>query len=165
MNEQIRAYLAKKAAEKAHEEAEKRADALIREGLYTKEELAERPEPGEKNCETVTERDDQGNPHFRYFRKIPLDVTAEEWERIRAYAGEEDDAEEDVPEHNGVASLLKGLAVVVYIFAFIAGFVMGKDLTFGITLICWVAGLFSGTMLLGFSEMVRLLHEINQKTK
>ncbi len=71
--------------------------------------------------------------------------------------------------NNGIATLLEVLAILVYIGAFIAGIMMGKDyygdFSFGVALIYWVAGLFSGTMLLGFSEVVQLLYEINRKTK
>lgn len=77
--------------------------------------------------------------------------------------------EENALENNVVATILKALAYVVYAVAFLAGILLGKDLkgdpSFILMLVYWIAGLFAGTMLLGFSEVIRLLHEINRKTK
>ena len=70
---------------------------------------------------------------------------------------------------NGVALALKVMAWAVYALAFILGILLGHDLmgefSFGLALLYWMVGAISGTLLLGFSEVVRLLHEINQKTK
>ena len=70
--------------------------------------------------------------------------------------------------YNSVAGLLKVIAIITYVGAFILGIVFGKDnwgdFYFGVALIYWAAGFVSGSMFLGFAEIVRLLHEINQKT-
>ena len=168
VNEQIKAYLEEKSAKKAAAEKERRAKILLREGLFTKEELPERPESLTDDYGGFeSERDEQGNVLIHYFRKVPLEVSDEEWEQIEKYAEVKDKDEEK--DSSGVASLLKGLAVVVYLLGFILGIAMGKtllgDFSFGIMLVYWIAGLFAGTLLLGFSEVIRLLHEINQKTK
>ena len=73
-------------------------------------------------------------------------------------------AETEEKYKNTVAGVLKILAVLIFIGSFIAGIVVGKEVA-GMTLVYWIAGLFAGTMLLGFSEIVRLLHEINRKMK
>lgn len=76
---------------------------------------------------------------------------------------------ESASENNTVATILKALAFVVYAVAFLAGLLLGKDLrgdpSVILMLVYWIAGMFAGTMLLGFSEVIRLLHKINQKTK
>ena len=70
---------------------------------------------------------------------------------------------------NSVASLLKIIAIITYICGFICGIILGKDgwgdFYFGLALIYWVAGFVCGSMFLGFSEIIRLLHEISQKIK
>ena len=53
-----------------------------------------------------------------------------------------------VTEKNGVAGVLKGAAIIIFIGALLCG-------------IFW--GTYSGAALLGLSEIIRLLHEINQK--
>ena len=67
---------------------------------------------------------------------------------------------------NRVAFILKAMAVITYVCAFICGIAFGSDrgdFYFGIAIIYWAAGFISGSMMLGFSEIIRLLHEINQK--
>lgn len=162
MDERVKEYLEKKQAECWAEEEKRRADLLIQEGLYTERELSERPEEYTGVLETEVVTSGAGS---KYINKVPLPVTKEEWEQIKKYA----EKNEAKPEKSSVASLLKILAIVVYVSGFLLGFARGKDLygdfSFIMVLTYWILGLFSGTMLLGFSEVVRLLHEINQKTK
>lgn len=75
---------------------------------------------------------------------------------------------------NSVAGRIKFFAIVIYIVGFVAGIYVGaqvgsfqRDESFSLppALICWAIALVFGTMLQGYSEIVRLLHEINQKTK
>ena len=54
------------------------------------------------------------------------------------------------------------IAILVYIGGALVGVGLVGYSTAGL-LIGLVSGFFSGTMLLGFSEIIRLLHEINQK--
>ena len=72
-------------------------------------------------------------------------------------------------EKNPVVSLLKTIATIAYLVGFIGGLfcgtLLGDGFHFGFALIYWTAGFIAGSMLLGFAEIVRLLHEINQKTK
>ncbi len=71
-------------------------------------------------------------------------------------------------EHaNGVAAALRFIAWATYIGAFLLGVFLGRDLycDFSLTLasIYWVAGFVSGTMFLGFSEIIQLLQDIKNK--
>lgn len=70
------------------------------------------------------------------------------------------------PEKNVVAQMLKVCAVVLYVFAGITGFFDASNsggMYMYVLLRDWVIGFLAGTLLLGFSEIIRLLHEINQK--
>lgn len=73
----------------------------------------------------------------------------------------------NVMETNSIAALLKVIAIITYVGAFILGIALGRDnwgdFYFEVALIYWAVGFVSGSMFLGFSEIVRLLHEINQK--
>ena len=74
------------------------------------------------------------------------------------------DASAVPPGKNPVAQILKVCAVVVYLFAAITG--IFETLSYGglsFLLRDWVIGFMAGTLLLGFAEIIRLLHEINQK--
>ena len=70
---------------------------------------------------------------------------------------------------NGIASLIKVIAWLDFVGWFIIGIVLGRglygDFSFFSCLLYWVIGLVSGVMLLGFAEIIQLLHTINQKTK
>ena len=68
------------------------------------------------------------------------------------------------PGKNPVAQILKVCAVVIYLFAAVAGLreaVSYASISF--LLRDGVIGFMAGTLLLGLSEIIRLLHEINQK--
>ena len=69
-----------------------------------------------------------------------------------------------MPGKNMVAQMLKGCAVVIYLFAAVTGIFHALNSgALSFLLRDWVIGFVAGTLLLGFSEIIRLLHEINQK--
>ena len=64
---------------------------------------------------------------------------------------------------NAVGTLIKVLAIITYCcgaFLFLVGAYNGA---IGDGVLALMAGFLSGTMLLGFSEIIRLLHDIRQK--
>lgn len=64
---------------------------------------------------------------------------------------------------NIIATLIKFLAIITYCGGVVL-FFMGLSSDAGDQgLIAIIAAFISGSMLLGFSEIVRLLHEINEK--
>lgn len=70
------------------------------------------------------------------------------------------------PERNPVARLLKICVVVIYVFAAASGLIEASNsggMYMYVLLRDCAIGFMAGTLLLGFSEVVRLLHEINQK--
>lgn len=127
----------------------------------------------------------------RYYRAEPMEVSDEEWEKIKnAYQVEKSlDPKDETPvitgeSGNSIAGALKAIGVITYIAGFILGIVMGmgggalksmayygvgygggNKFSFALALVFWVAGFVMGTMMLGFGEIVRLLHSIDQKTK
>lgn len=68
------------------------------------------------------------------------------------------------PGKNPVAQILKVCAVVIYLFAAVTGLIEASNSGGMYVLLrdCAI-GFMAGTLLLGFGEIIRLLHEINQK--
>ena len=70
-------------------------------------------------------------------------------------------------DSNPIATALTIIAIIDFIGWFIIGIVLGRDFydDFSIihALLYWVIGAVSGIMLLGFSEIIKLLHSINNK--
>ena len=66
------------------------------------------------------------------------------------------------PGGHAIAGVLKIIGIIVYVLAGIGGLIlMGDELAVGIVVL--VSGLISGTMFLGFGEIVRLLDVISKK--
>ena len=153
MNAQVEKFLEEQAKKSSEAKQKQREAFLIANGLFEKEYR-----PRDKAHKNSTEWPCWDPVAHMYYKSVPLELTEEEWAQV------EKACEKD---KNGIASLLKWLASSVYVFAFIAGIALGRDVygnsSFGLCLLYWVAGLFSGSLLLGFSEVVRLLHEIRQK--
>lgn len=71
-----------------------------------------------------------------------------------------------VTEETMIAKALKIIAIAIYIAGFIGGCLTGPIAkSFLTVLLVWVAAALSGSLMLGFSEVIRLLHEINTKIK
>lgn len=72
---------------------------------------------------------------------------------------------------NGTAMAIKTIAILVYLVGVIVSVAVPSHFSrYGsfsvvLMLICLASSFFIGTMLMGFSEIIRLLNEINQKTK
>lgn len=121
---------------KQNEEKKEREALLISEGLY---------ETGE----------DSNNPV-----KVPLQVSDEEYERIKGYASKKTvDRKESI-----IASWLKIFSICIFVFGSIGGMVMAASqpqdsmYTIAITLFIWVESAVIGSLLLGISEIIRLLN-------
>lgn len=64
-----------------------------------------------------------------------------------------------LPERNGVASLLRGIAVALYLLAPIGGIVLMFTISFPIGLIPIVSGFLAGTLFLGFGELIQVTQD------
>ena len=89
------------------------------------------------------------------FRKIYPEFTDEEYEMVKATLAPPE------PEKNGVSVALKVLAIV----QFVAGFILSIAFSESSVMVgVWLgSGFVSGLTTLALGEIVRLLHEINQK--
>ena len=175
MQEKVQEYLnkvdekKKRLAEKeeqAKTEKEQRYknDVLQQAGLFDREYCKDN-EPTDDYPLYDSEKD-------AYYRSVPCQITAEEWEAVKAAYEEERallDTQRTAKESsgkNGVAGALKAIAVIIYICALTAGIVVAAtagSIGVGIMFAAWFGGFIFGTMMLGFSEVIRLLDSINKK--
>ena len=74
---------------------------------------------------------------------------------------------------SGIALMLRIIAIITYAAFFILGIINGvvevgyyytySEFSLALASIYWGAGFISGSMMLGFSEIVKLLYEINRR--
>lgn len=142
-------------AQKRLEEKQARDALLVSQGLYEKvyapnDEWSEEYQENELDSERQT---------IRYFKKVAIEVTDEEYEQIKKYAF----ASNSLPETNDIASVLTVIGLIVYLIGVIGFFVMlDADVVFSAFIILASAAI-SGTMLLGFAEIIKLLQSIKNK--
>lgn len=166
MNEKLKNFLdAKKDSEtKKYEETKRKT--LIDLGLYEK---AYSPDNRYSEEFCMTEWDSAAQ-ESKYYKEVPIEITDEEYQEIKKYTNKEDKT-----ANNPVAVALMVIAWVIFIGGFIAGIAMGAgeegnyyadtetEFSFAITFIYWCASLISGTMFLGFAEIIKLLDAIKKK--
>lgn len=97
------------------------------------------------------------------------DYCGEDLTKVEASEVEDSTVIENATEqlkNNSTATVLLVIAGIVWLFTLFYGIYLASEYYDWIpALICWGSGLISGTLFWGFSEIIRLLHEINQKTK
>lgn len=103
---------------------------------------------------------DQSTSSSKYYKKVPVDVTDEEYEEILKYSS--------LSNKNPISLTLTICSVIVYIIGFISGIVLGDtlspyDFSFGIALAVWMTAFINGTVLLAISELINLLKKISDK--
>lgn len=142
-------------AQKRLEEKQARDALLISQGLYEKVYA-----PNDEWSEEYPENEyDQERQVYRYFKKVVIEVTDEEYEQIKKYAF----ASNSLPETNDVAKALTFIAYAVYIVGLIAGIIIVEPMGIAVSVVCWIITAISGTMFLGFSEIIKLLQSIKNK--
>ena len=150
MNEKVQAFLdAKKQEELAKKQAEK-DKLLIDLGLSEKEYS-----PSGNLSDEYPEYDRETKS---YYKLKAIAVTDEEFEEIKRAAGKR----ANNTSSNEIATILTVIAWITYIAGFIAG-VASMGALQGFVLLIWFAAFLSGTMYLGFAEMIKLLTQIRDK--
>ena len=114
------------------------------------------------------------NPHMK---DTAIQVADEEYAAIREayFLAKPKEKEHTAVEPNKVSIALKVIACITYIAGIIWGIVSSTDksylgnglyytdFSFETALIYWSIAILAGTLILGFSEIITLLHEINHK--
>jgi len=167
MNERLKRFLdAYKIDEIKRYEKEKRK-TLINAGLYEKEYSPDG-------------FDDEEHPFYddgtdKYYKKVPINITDEEYQELKKYTNKANTESE--PNTNTIATALAIIAWIIFIFGFIAGIAFGntevehgyyynytkKEFSLVIAATYWGISFISGTVFLGFAEIIKLLDGIKNK--
>ena len=145
MNEKVEKYLEEK------REKEKR-EILIAAGLYEKEYAPKSQELPNREYPFLDSKIVPNRP----YKAIPIEVPDEEYEQIRKYAYS--------GNSNRIAGILTFVACAVYVIGLVTGFILlngSSNWTPAIS--CWAASGISGTIFLGFAEIIKLLQAIKDK--
>lgn len=153
MSERIEEAIKELNAKKEAEDQKKRAALLMRLDICDREY-----NPDARGYTRAYPNWENG----KYFKKIPLEVTDEEYAQICELV------EEEVPtvKSPNIVAVLKVFAYIVFFVGFIMGIILGFALDNIIVLFSYliIAGIL-GTVLFALAEIVSLLSEINSKTK
>lgn len=145
-------------AQKRLEEKQARDALLISQGLYEKVYA-----PNDEWSEEYPENEyDQERQTIRYFKKVAIEVTDEEYEQIKKYAVKPPIF---LPKPNVIAKILLGVGICVYGLGFIGGMQLqsAAEELLSLAIIVWAIAAVGGTILLGLSEIVKLLQNIRDK--
>ena len=156
MNQKVQDYLNAKRAQKRAEYDKKKSEFLISQGLY--EEVRSPKDSWDEEYPNSGYDESTGN--FYYFAQVVLDVSDEEYEEMLRLNGE------DETESNTIATIIFSIAIIVYVAGFIAGIAFGAlydDFNAVPMFITWISAFISGSVFLGFAEIIKLLHSINNK--
>ncbi len=153
MNSKLEEYFSKaKAVQK-----ENRDKHLIELGLYEKFYSPDGSYSPEYHLVDYTD----GENRMKHYKTVLIEVTDEEYEQI--LEAERNKISRNQRSSNGIAIALTVIAILTYTVGFILGIVLGNQLGFSYTVIWWTASVVSGTMILGFAEIIKLLDKINSK--
>lgn len=170
MHEKLKSFLdAQKEAEVKAYEARKH-ETLVDLGLYEREYS-----PSGKYSEEYPFCEWDVDRHASiYFKKVPIEITDEEYQEVKKYAKTED---KENGAKNPVAVALTIIAWIIFIGGFISGIALGwvevemgrefvrtySEFSFESAFVYWCTSLISGTVFLGFAEIIKLLTAIKRK--
>lgn len=155
MNERVAKFL----------EKEKRKN-LIKLGLYDK---IYAPDNIRTNEYPLSEWDYKDQIKI-YYKEVPFEVTDEEYQQIIKLSQKPKVSSGSKPDKNTIAKILTVIARITFICGFIAGIIWGIILLgdregalvgFIFMLLFWFAAFISGTLFLGFAEIIELLDTIH----
>ena len=166
MNQRVQEFIIQQKIQLENNKNMEKAKVLNDLGLYDKE-YSENPAWSEEYPDYEY---DQETQQGKYFRKIPISVTDEEYAEILKYSNidntqiESDDVKTN---SNTIATLFSVIAVFIFILGLFLGIVLGDAIGYkfsiGVALICWGSGFVGGMLMLGFAEIIKLLTAIKNK--
>lgn len=173
MNKQVQGYINSKKKELEEIQKEKKQSAkesfLIEEGFCDK---VYAPKTGEfsKAEYPYSEYDKEEEAYF-YYKLVPMDISDEDYESmLLAYKAVEDELEDENEEggkesdsKNNMSVFMIVASVIIYIAGFVGGIIAGNnferyEFTWWLAIAIWVPTFVYGSLLLGVSEVIKLLH-------
>lgn len=167
MNKMVQEFIDKKKAEIENNKNKEKRKLLMDLGICEKEYS----QSSAWSEEYPDYEYDQETKEGRYFKKIPINVTDEEYEEILKYCKQSDNTT-PVNKENKVAKVLTGIAYAIFIIGAILGFAMGytKNIpedtyyfSFAVAVAWWCVSFIGGMFMLGFAEIIKLLTAIKNK--
>ncbi len=145
----------------AEKELDKRKKLLAKLGFVKKIYINPANCPAEYDSYELKSGYDE-NKEYRYYVEVPIDVSDEEYAEILRQIELDTDKGESVG--GGVATAMQVIAVLIYLFFGVIGLLLLFDSVLtGILVIA--TGFISGTVFLGFAQIISLLHSIDSKLK
>lgn len=162
MHEKVQEFLNKRKEEEKLKFEKIKAKKLIELGLYEKEYAPDNKYSEEYSC---SEWDSSNST--KYYKIKPFEVTDEEYEEIKKYSldgyGE---VKRDGNSTDVIVKIIKVVAYIVFVVGFISGIVLGVDEygdISGMMIVWWSLFFIYGIIMLGFAEIIKLLHDIKNK--
>ena len=166
MNQRVQEFINQQKIQAEYNMNMEKAKVLNDLGLYDKE-YSENPAWSEEYHDYEY---DQVTQQGKYFRKIPISVTDEEYAEILKYsniANTQIESDDVKTNSNIIATIFSVIAVFIFILGLFLGFVLGDAIGYkfsiGVALICWGSGFVGGMLMLGFAEIIKLLTAIKNK--
>jgi len=154
MGEKVKSFIAQKDAEKRANIQKERAETLVKLGLADKVYSPQKVQSAEYSLPEL----DTTTGETRWFKYVTEEITDEEYEQLKKYINDEQSS-----TYNTIATVLTTIAWVTYGIGFFAGLGFIDYYGFGLTFIFWCIALISGTLFLGFAEIIKLLTAIKNK--
>ena len=101
------------------------------------------------------------NETKKYYKIVFPDISDEEYLELKTKS---DSSKEKDKSENPIASALHVIGIVILVIGALAGLIYIAE-SFVITAVVWGSTFISGMMFLGFAEIIKLLHSINNKIK
>ena len=147
-------------------EYEKRKNEFLISNGYCYEERSPRPEASN---DYPFSGYDSNTGNYYYYKHVAVDCTDEEYEEMLNLT------EKSSPRENVVAKAMFVIAIVVFAVGFVAGIASGMTAPFNGTVdyeelaimcnifVAWFDAFVAGSIFLGLSEIIKLLHNKNNK--
>ncbi len=169
MDERVEKYIKEKEAEVKEKYEKEKEKKLVALGLVEKEYSPDGEYSNEFPYHDLISQ--------KYYRKVPIKITDEEYQEILKCSTGTSEQEEETTTGNTVSIILKVIAWVIFIGGFVLGIILGYSFGSGVAfyygygsefsalpaLICWASAFISGISFLGFAEIIKLLDEIKRK--
>ena len=178
MNQLVQNYLERKSNESQEKSLKNKNELLIKLGLFEKEYSDKEG----YSYEYPEKEWDNESKTYKYFKKVPVEVSDKEYSQILEYQKESTDASNNnsIPAFsttNTIASVFKVLAWIIFFGGFIAGIVLGRvevtrgfyytytdtEFSFAQAFTYWAISFINGMIFLGFAEIIQLLTDIKSK--
>lgn len=167
MDKNIQNFIDTKKQELEKLRASKKRDFLIQQGLYEKVYAPDHHNVDTNEYPYYDRNEEDGTP--LYYKAVAINLTDKEYEEVyAAYKAVENELEDENDEEennskNNMSVFMIVASVIIYIAGFVGGIIAGNNFdrygfTLWLAIAIWVPTFVYGSLLLGLSEVIKLLH-------